>query len=85
MAVGSPAADVNLPDIGSPADAVLSKNDEAQLGRAIMRQIHASGEIVEDPQVTEYINEIGHRLAARARRPVAELQLIPTALRERRV
>jgi len=66
LAVGSPAAEVNLPDIGSPADATLSKNDEAQLGRAIMRQIHASGELVEDPLVTEYINEIGHRLAAQA-------------------
>lgn len=66
LAIGSPAAEVNLPDIGSPADAVLSKNDEAQLGRAIMRQVRASGELVEDPQVTEYINEIGHRLAAQA-------------------
>jgi predicted Zn-dependent protease len=66
LTVGAPAAEVNLPDIGSPADAVLSKNDEAQLGRAIMRQIRASGELVEDPQVTEYINEIGHRLAAQA-------------------
>jgi len=64
LAVGVPAADVNLPDIGSPADAVLSKNDEARMGRAIMRQIRVSGELVEDPQVTEYINEIGHRLAA---------------------
>lgn len=66
LAVGSPAAEVNLPDIGSPADAVFSKNEEARLGRAIMRQIRVSGELVEDPQVTEYINEIGHRLAAQA-------------------
>ncbi len=66
LAVGSPAAEVNLPDIGSPADAVLSKSAEAQLGRAIMREIRASGELVEDPQVTEYINEIGHRIAAQA-------------------
>ena len=27
------AQDLNLPDLGNPADAVLSKNDEAQLGR----------------------------------------------------
>jgi predicted Zn-dependent protease len=66
LTVGVPAAEVNLPDIGSPADAVLSKNTEAQMGRAIMRQIRASGELVEDPQITEYINEIGHRLAAQA-------------------
>lgn len=66
LASGLPAAEINLPDIGSPADAVLSKNEENRLGRAIMQQVRASGELVEDPQVTEYINEIGHRLAAQA-------------------
>jgi len=66
LASGVHAAEVRLPDIGSPADAVLSKNAEAQLGRAIMRQIRASGEVIEDPLVTEYVNEIGHRLAAQA-------------------
>lgn len=63
---GAPRAQVNLPDIGSPADAVLSKSDEARLGQAIMRSIRASGRLVEDPQVTEYINEIGHRVGAHA-------------------
>ena len=60
------AADVDLPDIGSPADAILSKNTEAQIGRSIMRQLRASGELVEDPQITEYINDIGHRISAHA-------------------
>ena len=66
LAVLAPAAEINLPDIGSPADAILSKNDEAQLGRAIMRQIRNEGQVVEDPLVTEYVNEIGHRIAAQA-------------------
>jgi len=66
FAVLAPAAEINLPDIGSPADATLSKNDEAQLGRAIMRQIRKSGRVVEDPLVNEYVNEIGHRIAAQA-------------------
>lgn len=62
---GLPHADeINLPDIGSPADAVLSKSDEAQIGRAIMRNIRASGQLVEDPLITEYINDIGHRLSS---------------------
>ncbi len=66
FAVGSPYghAQVNLPDIGSPADAILSKSEEARIGRAIMRSLRASGQLVEDPQVNEYINEIGHRIAA---------------------
>jgi predicted Zn-dependent protease len=66
LAVLSPAAEINLPDIGSPADATLSKNDEARIGRAIMAQIRQSGQVVEDPLVTEYVNEIGHRIAAQA-------------------
>ena len=61
---GAGASDVKLPDMGSPADAVLSKSDEAQYGRAIMRGIRQSGLVVEDPQLTEYINEIGHRIVA---------------------
>src|SRR5690606_20310501 len=56
---GGTRAEVNLPDIGSPADAVLSKSDEAIIGREIMRAIRASGKLVEDPLVNEYINEIG--------------------------
>ena len=60
------AQDINLPDMGSPADAVLSKTDEAQIGRSIMQQIRASGTIIDDPQINEYINEIGYRVAAHA-------------------
>lgn len=65
LAIGQPqAAEIRLPDIGSPADAILSKSEEAKIGRAIMNQIRNSGSLVEDPQVNEYVNEIGHRIAA---------------------
>jgi len=65
LVIGQPqAAEIRLPDIGSPADAILSKSEEARIGRAIMNQIRASGTLVEDPLVNEYINDIGHRVAA---------------------
>lgn len=57
---------VNLPDIGSPADAVLPKSAEARLGGAIMAQLRATGQVVEDPLLNEYVNEIGYRIAAQA-------------------
>ncbi|MCB1845026.1 MAG: M48 family metallopeptidase [Halioglobus sp.] len=60
------AAEIKLPDIGSPANATLSKSSEAQLGSSIMAELRASGQVVEDPILTEYINEIGHRIAAYA-------------------
>ena len=65
---GAGADDIKLPDMGSPADAVLSSNDESQLGRMIMRDIRRSGRVVEDPLVTEYINEIGSRIVAQTNR-----------------
>ncbi|MEO1245530.1 MAG: M48 family metalloprotease [Pseudomonadota bacterium] len=63
----APAAadgDIRLPDMGSPADAILSRTDEAQLGRQIMASIRASGQVIEDPLINEYINEVGRRIAA---------------------
>ncbi len=61
---GAGADDIRLPDMGSPADAILSTNQEAQIGRAIMRDIRASGQVVEDPLIAEYINEVGNKVAA---------------------
>jgi predicted Zn-dependent protease len=61
---GAGADEINLPDMGSPADAILSSNEEARIGRAIMRDIRNSGQVVEDPLVNEYINEIGNKVAA---------------------
>lgn len=64
LVAGAGADDIKLPDMGSPADAILSANEEARFGRAIMRDIMSSGSVIEDPLVTEYINEVGNRVAA---------------------
>src|SRR5210317_2309313 len=61
---GAGADDINLPDMGSPADAILNNTEEAQIGRMIMRDIRRSGQVVEDPLITEYLNDIGSRIAA---------------------
>jgi predicted Zn-dependent protease len=63
---GAGADDIQIPDMGSPADAVLSKSAEAQFGRAIMADIRRRGGVLEDPQVNEYVNEIGRRIAAQS-------------------
>ena len=60
------AGEIRLPDMGSPADTVLTKSQEKRFGRAIMSQIRASGTVVEDPLVTEYINDIGNRIGAQS-------------------
>lgn len=63
---GAGADDINLPDMGSPADAILNNSDEARIGRMIMRDIRNSGQVVEDPLITEYLNDIGSRIAAQS-------------------
>jgi predicted Zn-dependent protease len=65
IAVASAQA-AELPDFGSPADAVLSKNKEEQLGRSVILQLRNAGAIVDDPQLTEYINLIGSQIASQA-------------------
>ncbi len=63
---GAAADDIQIPDLGSPADAVLSKSEEARFGRAIMADIRRRGGVMEDPLINEYINEIGRQIAAQS-------------------
>jgi len=53
-----------LPDFGSPADSVLSKSREKQLGRSVIAELRRAGAIVDDPQLTEYIGLLGSELAS---------------------
>ncbi|MGI9238492.1 MAG: beta-barrel assembly-enhancing protease [Woeseiaceae bacterium] len=61
---GAGADDIELPDMGSPADAILNKSEESQIGRMIMRDIRRSGQVVEDPLVNEYVNAVGSRIVS---------------------
>lgn len=63
---GSPvlADDDTLPDIGSPADTVLSKEQEKIIGRQIYKGLRAAGNVVTDPEIQEYIQSVGQRVAA---------------------
>lgn len=53
-----------LPDLGSPAEAAISLEDEYSVGLTIIRGMRARHEILEDPEVSEYIQSIGHRLSS---------------------
>ena len=56
----------DLPDIGSPAQAMLSLEEEYQIGRMIVRGLRDQDQILEDPEVSEYIRSIGARLSSQA-------------------
>ncbi|MCZ0954990.1 MAG: M48 family metalloprotease [Rhodospirillaceae bacterium] len=64
--VNAAAQTPNLPDFGTPADSVLNRSQEAQLGRGVMAQLRSAGAIMDDPIVTEYIQTLGARLAGHA-------------------
>lgn len=54
----------DLPDLGSPAAAVLSKTDEYRLGAMVAQQLRDQNALLEDPEVSEYVQSIGQRIAA---------------------
>jgi predicted Zn-dependent protease len=70
LVVGAAAQGANepedLPDIGSPAQATLTLEDEYQIGRMIVRGLRDQDLILEDPEVTEYIHSLGHKLSSLA-------------------
>ena len=62
---GTQAA-LNLPDMGSGANALITRNEEYQIGRMMVRNLRAENQVLEDPEATEYIQGIGARIAAQA-------------------
>lgn len=65
-AAGIGGADQELPELGSPANAAVSLEDEYQAGLGWFRQMGQSGAVLEDPEVSAYIQQIGHSLSSRA-------------------
>ncbi len=56
----------DLPDIGTPASTTLSLADEYKIGLMIIRSLRDAGQIVEDPEISEYLQTLGLRLASNA-------------------
>ncbi len=57
------AEEINLPDL-SPSSNLLSPEEERELGEAFMRQLRHQLEIIDDPEVDDYIWNLGYRLVA---------------------
>jgi predicted Zn-dependent protease len=59
------AADT-LPDLGEASQTVFSAQTERKVGEAIMRDIRLDRAYNDDPEVTDYLNHLGYRLAAQS-------------------
>lgn len=66
LLVASPALPQTLPDLGDPSQIALSPEQERQLGEEIMREIRADRSYLDDPELTDYLNALGYRLAGGA-------------------
>ena len=66
VAPAGAAGTSDLPDLGAPWDSVLSQSEENQIGRMIVHRLREADQILDDPELTEYIQTIGHRLSAHA-------------------
>lgn len=55
-----------LPDMGTTAGATLSIGQELQMGDYYVRQLRGSAPMINDPLLTQYINNLGSRLVANA-------------------
>jgi len=51
-----------LPDLGDSSQATFTPAQERKVGEAVMRQIRAQGGYLQDPEVNDYLNELGFRL-----------------------
>lgn len=49
--------------MGSPASAVLSGTEESQLGAMVINQFRQQNALLEDPEITEYLDSVGSKLA----------------------
>ncbi|MEI7207923.1 M48 family metallopeptidase [Pectobacterium carotovorum] len=55
-----------LPDIGTTAGGTLSINQELAMGDFYVRQLRASAPLINDPLLSNYINQLGNRLVKQA-------------------
>lgn len=55
---------MNLPEIGSTADAVMTSGAEQRLGKAFMRKVREALPVSDDPLLTDYLESLGKELLA---------------------
>ncbi|HET9107862.1 MAG TPA: M48 family metalloprotease [Steroidobacteraceae bacterium] len=60
------AINAELPNLSSPADLMLSKREQYELGYSVMLQMRQQNKIFDDPETAEYVQQIGQRLASQS-------------------
>ena len=63
------ASGEGLPDLGDVSQAVLTPQQERQIGRQSMLQIRASRQLLDDTEIDDYLNQLGNRLVENSAEP----------------
>lgn len=63
-----------LPDLGDISQSVLTPSQERQIGQQSMMQIRASRMFLDDPEVNDYLNQIGDRLVSSSNEPALNFE-----------
>ncbi|MEJ1959092.1 MAG: M48 family metalloprotease [Nitrosomonadales bacterium] len=58
-----------LPDLGDISQATISPRQERQIGEQSMFEIRADRTYLDDPEINDYLNQIGYQLAANSSDP----------------
>ena len=53
-----------LPDLGDSAQKLMTPAQERRLGETAVKQMRAAGGYLEDPEVNDYLNELGRKLVS---------------------
>jgi predicted Zn-dependent protease len=69
FAAGAQEDPTRLPDLGSSANALVSPQEAQDYGAAMLRQMRGLDMVVDDAMLDDYINDLGHRLAANSAKP----------------
>lgn len=56
--------DIQLPDMGDPADAIMTPTAEKRLGRAFVLSLRSQQRFIDEPVFEDYIASLGNRLAS---------------------
>lgn len=65
----APPPAINLPELGEPASADLSPAMEARIADEITRQIRRSADLIDDAELSGYLERLGQRLVAASPAP----------------
>jgi beta-barrel assembly-enhancing protease len=75
--LGPPPVQNSLPDLGSGANAILSRADEYQIGRMVVRDLRSQNLLLDDPETADYLQSLGNRIGAEAQDGEHKLTFLP--------